>query len=348
MIPVRNVYYMLSYAFSVLRGQGYRRVATEEFDNVAELCAAILIAGVATEVRRGLRRDYVDRTEALPTLRGKVEVSESLRTQALVSQRVVCSFDELSLDTSMNRIIKGTAELLMRSGISRERRRRLGELLTHFAEVEPADVRHVDWNMRFDRNSQTYRMLMGVCQLVAKGLLQTTSDGSTRLMDFLDEQSMCRLYERFILEYYRRCHPGLGARASLIGWALDDDRSDMLPTMRSDITLASDDRVLIIDAKYYAHATQSHFDSRTVHSANLYQIFTYVKNKAADPANAGREVSGLLLYARTDEDVQPNVTYRMSGNRIGAMTLDLNQPFEGICASLDGIVADHFPEGAVG
>lgn len=42
MIPVQNVYYMLSYAFKVLNEQGYKRIATEEFNNTAELMAAIL------------------------------------------------------------------------------------------------------------------------------------------------------------------------------------------------------------------------------------------------------------------------------------------------------------------
>lgn len=46
MIPILNVYYMLSYAFQVLNEQGYQKVAAEEFENMGELCAAILIKGV--------------------------------------------------------------------------------------------------------------------------------------------------------------------------------------------------------------------------------------------------------------------------------------------------------------
>ena len=46
MIRVQNIYYMLSYAFQVLNEQGYKQVATEKFENIAELCAAILIKGV--------------------------------------------------------------------------------------------------------------------------------------------------------------------------------------------------------------------------------------------------------------------------------------------------------------
>ena len=63
MIRIQNIYYMLSYAFQVLNEQGYKQVATEEFDNVAELCAAILIKGVSLQIKRGLGKEYVVQSE---------------------------------------------------------------------------------------------------------------------------------------------------------------------------------------------------------------------------------------------------------------------------------------------
>ena len=163
-------------------------------------------------------------------------------------------------------------------------------------------------------------------------------------MDFLDEQRMSHLYEKFILEYYRREHPELNASASYIKWQLDDGFDDMLPAMKSDIMLSQGNTVLIIDAKYYSHTMQQQFDKRTIHSNNLYQVFTYVKNKEAELAGVPHEVSGMLLYGRTDEGVQPDVTYSMSGNRISVKTLDLNLPFEGIREQLNKIAASHYQQ----
>ena len=346
MIRVRNVFHMLAYAFSALTEQGYRAVATEEFDNAAELCAAILERGVSLQLKRGLGQEYVSRSEARSSLRGKIEVTESVKSQALLRRQLVCSYDEFSVDTTMNRVIKATVALLVRSDITRARKKSLKKLMVFFADVRDIDLHMVDWNMRFERNNRTYRMLMAVCWLVVKGLLQTQSDGSVRLMDFFDEQRMSRLYEKFILEYYRKEHPHLHASASFIDWALDDGISDGLPAMRSDITLSARGRVLIIDAKYYASTMQSNFEKRTVHSGNLYQIFAYVKNKqvALERLGEGTEVAGMLLYAATDEEIQPDFTYRMSGNRIGATTLDLDLPFEQTRAQLDGIAEEYFPE----
>lgn len=41
------------------------------------------------------------------------------------------------------------------------------------------------------------------------------------------------------------------------------------------------------------------------HSANFYQIFTCVKNKDIDIGDGERSVSGMLLYAKTEEELQP-------------------------------------------
>ena len=185
-------------------------------------------------------------------------------------------------------------------------------------------------------------MLVSICYLVIKGLLQTNSDGTTRLMDFLDEQHMCRLYEKFILEYYRKEFPELSASASQIPWSLDDGEGTMLPVMQSDIMLSKGSDVLIIDAKYYAHTTQTQYDAHTLHSGNLYQIFTYVKNKDAEFGDRPHTVSGMLLYAATDEAIQPNNSYQMSGNKVSVKTLDLNLDFSQIAAQLNAIAAEHF------
>ena len=146
----------------------------------------------------------------------------------------------------------------------------------------------------------------------------------------------------FILEYYRKEYPQITANASQIPWQLDDDMSAMLPVMQTDIMLTHGEKTLIIDAKYYAHSTQIQYDKHTLHSGNMYQIFTYVKNKEVELADKPHEVSGMLLYAKTDEDIYPENEYRMSGNRIEVRTLNLDGDFDSIKAQLDGIAERYF------
>ena len=337
MIPIKNIYYMLSYAFQILNEQGYKNLATEDFDNAGDLCAAILIRGITYQLKRGLGREYISETDAISAIRGKIEITESIKNQSMIRSQMVCTYDEFSVDSPLNQIIKSTVMLLLKADISKSRKKELRKLMVYFDDVSVVDVRSINWAINYNRNNQTYRLLITVCYLVVKGLLQSKSDGSVKMMDFLDEQRMCRLYEKFILEYYKKHYPQIRTAASQIEWALDDGISTMLPTMQSDIMLSYKkgdiDKTLIIDAKYYAHTTQVQYDVHTLHSNNLYQVFTYVKNKATK----GGEVSGMLLYAKTDEEIYPNNEYQMSGNKITVRTLDLNCDFERISAQLNEI-----------
>ena len=342
MIPIRNIYYMLSYAFRVLNPQGYKQVSVEEFDNVSDMLASILSKGVSVQIKRGVGRGYLERTEPLCSPRGRFELSESIKKNSLYKKNLVCSYDAFSENIYMNRIIKSTIELLLRSDITKSRKKELRRLLVFFGEVESLDINNINWNMHYNRNNRAYEMLLSICHMIIKGLLQSTSAGSKRVMEFLDEQQMHHLYEKFIFEYYRKQFPQISVSSSEIKWAIDDGELYMLPIMKTDIMLEYDDRILIIDAKYYSRNTQVRYDRHKIHSKNLYQIFTYVKNQSYHLKTTSCNVSGLLLYAKTDDEIQPNNTYMMSGNKISVKTLDLNCEFSEISSQLNKIVSDHF------
>lgn len=333
---------MLSYAFQTLKEDRYRKIATEEFENTADLFSEILIIGVSHQIKQGLVKDYVDVTETTSSVRGKINITESIKEQSIIKRQLNCTYDEFSVNCYLNQIIKSTMNLLLKSEIPIKNKKKLKNILMYFREVDLIDVKNIDWKIRFDRNNQTYRMLIGICYLTINGLLQTKKKGEIKLMDFLDEQSMHRLYEKFILNYFIKEHPEIKASASQINWQLDDGNDFMLPKMQSDVYLEYENKILIIDAKYYSHTTQSYWGVNTVHSDNLYQIFTYVKNKQLEFQGNDIEVSGMLLYARTTESIQPDNKYMMSGNKISVKTLDLNREFNEIKNQLDNIVFEHF------
>lgn len=140
MIRIQNIYYMLAYAFQVLHEQGYKDVATEDFENTAELLSAILCHGVSVQIKRGLGRQYITKEEALSSPRGKIEVSESIKTQAVRRKQLICAYDDFSVDAYKNQIIKTTMEALLRSRISKERKKELRKLLIYFDGVSTLDI----------------------------------------------------------------------------------------------------------------------------------------------------------------------------------------------------------------
>ena len=84
---------------------------------------------------------------------------------------------------------------------------------------------------------------------------------------------------------------------------------------------------------------QQQFDTYSLRSAHIYQIFAYVKNLDVDHTG---NVSGMLLYAKTDETVFPHHDYLMSGNKISLNTLNLDCPFDEIKRKLDAIAYEYF------
>ena len=358
-IFIKNIYYMLSYAFTTLNQGGYEDVATEEFENMHNLFAAILSKGIGRQLKQGLYREYLNRKEDVAVVRGKIDMPGTIQNRLARKLVLTCEYDELSENNLLNQILKTTVMLLLwHAKVDQEYKNDLKKEMLFFSNVDTIDPTTIRWSaIRFQRNNNTYRMLISLCQLVLEGMLLTTDDGEYRLLEgmllttddgeyrlnsFIDEQRMNRLYEKFILEYYAKECLQVSATASQIPWALDDGVGTMLPVMQSDIMLTKGSDVLIIDAKYYTHTTQTQYDVHTLHSANLYQIFTYVKNKDTDFGDKPHKVSGMLLYAATDEAIQPDNVYQMSGNQISVKTLDLNCDFSEIAAQLNAIVDDHF------
>ena len=109
--------------------------------------------------------------------------------------------------------------------------------------------------------------------------------------------------------------------------------------MQTDIFLRYQSQILIIDTKYYGSTMQMQHDKATLHSGNMYQIYTYVKNQ--DTQNT-ENVSGMLLYAKTSEDITPDCSFMIGGNKISVKTLDLNKEFSLIAKQLDQIAEEHF------
>lgn len=50
----------------------------------------------------------------------------------------------------------------------------------------------------------------------------------------------------------------------------------------------------------------------------------------------------MLLYAKTEEEISPDMDVVLSGNKISAKTSDLNRSFTDISARLKSIAKDYF------
>ena len=348
-ILIKNIFYMLSYAYQVLRQSNYESIAAEDFQNINDLFSAILAGGMSQQVKQGLYKEYISFHEDLQTLRGKLDINGSIRNRINHVQRLACDFDNLSVNNLFNRILKSTAVYLSKQkDVSGENKKALNKALYGFTAVDIIDLRAIPWStLTYQRNNQSYRMMIYLCNFVINRMLLTTSAGEYKMRQFTEEH-MAALYEKFILEYYRKHHPELHPSSKQIGFdireSISEEASDFLPKMQSDIYLTRSGKTLIIDAKYYKNIWQRYDrddpeTSRTIRNAHLYQIMSYVNN--TDKTHTGN-VSGVLLYAQTGNK-QYSLDYpNIGGNHYAIKTLDLNTYFDDLSNQLEFIVNTYF------
>lgn len=331
---------MLAYAFDSIEEAGTASFDGEEFEHLHDLCAEILLQGVQTQQQRGLHHNYVSKVEELSTIRGRIDFARTLSSGARSRGAVVCEYDDYMADNLHNQVLKCVLSLLLTGGdVEAERRWKLRDALGYFSEVSSISPYSISWRkIHYSRMTSKYRLMHGVCRLVIEGLLQREVEQGTTMSSWLDRKSESALYERFLLRYFQRNYPHLSVGAPVVPWDIKETISgaEQLPSMFTDVTMTDGFSSLIIDAKYYASSMQyGRFGAPKVHSAHLYQLLSYVDNLAVGVAG---DVAGVLLYAKTDEAVCPNLDTTIRGHRIAARALDLTAPWQDVQAQLNSLV----------
>jgi len=346
-IQIKNIYYMLAYAYRCLFQDGFKEVETEPFDNLEDLLASILIHGTNIQIKRGLFRDYTPIQESRKSVRGRIVLLPSFIEHEEKKDAITCRFDELSVDNRINQILKLTFLILAKSQrVKKENKTSIHKSLIFLQDVRTISLSEINWSViGINRNNENYMMLLNICRLVIDSYLPTTEKGKMKMWRFSD-QKMEMLYQHFILEYFRFHHSNfLTVNPDAIDWCLDDSADSnpysLLPKMQTDVTLSSKtgDKTLIIDAKYYGNMLQEFHGKNSIISGHLYQIFAYVKNYKQDQS---KSVSGMLLYAETSLNGPVDVKYKISGNEIAVKSLNLNEDFHSIAKALDHIAEVFF------
>lgn len=115
-VIVRNIYYMMAYAFKALGLDEYASIETEEFEHVEDLLAAILSIGISSRLKRGLEHGYAEVSEDFLGIRGKIDMAGTSQLRSAGRRSIRCTSDEWTVNTQMNRVLKCAVGTLVRSG----------------------------------------------------------------------------------------------------------------------------------------------------------------------------------------------------------------------------------------
>lgn len=342
-IPIKNIYHMLCYAWNVLEQSDNIFLGSEKFDNIYNLFARIYINGTSSLIKRGLNRYYIQENETTSTLKGKINISDSIKSQSFLHGSMVCQFDDFSKDIKLNQIIKTTINILIKSPqLDADLRNKLLKIRLHFSDIQDIRLSKALFSsLRYNRNNYHYRMLINISELIYQGLITNEENNEFSFSDFVRDSQMAKLYEKFVLNFYK-IHLDeaiYNVHAPKLKWNLDEeiDEEDLslLPEMRTDIVVENKvtNTQLIIDTKYYAQTLVSSnwTDIEKIRTTHLFQIFAYVNN-----SNFTGDVKGMLLYPTIDKEINANLP--IGGKKIGIRTLNLDAEWNEITDRLLSLV----------
>jgi 5-methylcytosine-specific restriction enzyme subunit McrC len=342
-IPIQNIYYLLCYAWNKLDESDIVDVSAVSITELVDLFAKILANSTSRLLKQGLDRYYVEHEYVVNGIKGKLDLTASIKRNLLLSNRTVCLYDEFDYDILHNQILKTTISKLIRTnGLDPELRDELHRILIKLPPISEISVRPSHFKqIRLHRNNYNYDFPLKVCQIVNDNLFIDESSVQYKFKDFLrEEKAMARLFEAFVRNFYKNEQSEFKVGREDIKWkftAENDDDMSMLPIMSTDISLHSPTRKIIIDTKYYKEALKARYDKEKINSNNLYQLFSYLINQESELDDRTLECEGILLYPVVEKGF--GFSYKFENHKIRVMSIDLNQEWHSIRKDLLEILA---------
>ena len=135
-------------------------------------CAKTLVDGLTVQVKRGLVKDYVTSVDTESAIKGRMDVSASLRDRSIYKSQMVCIYEEYTENCLLNRIVKAGSKLLISCpDISEENRKRLQDLMIYFSTVDNISLRRMSWRINYGKNGPAYKPMVEACRFAAQELL---------------------------------------------------------------------------------------------------------------------------------------------------------------------------------
>lgn len=340
-IQIQNIYYLLCYAWNRLDEKDIVDVSSLKSTQLVDLFAKVLLSGTHHLVRRGFDRGYLEFSEDTKRPRGKIDFARTLKRNLLAENRLSCDFDELDYNVLHNRILKTTIENVMRiDNLDADLKEGLHEINRRLWEIRKLSLSsQLFRRVQLNRNNYYYGFLLNVCELVFDALLASEESGKMKFRDFArDENKMARLFESFVRNFYLLEQDHFRVQSLKISWQVENENDPMvayLPEMRTDVCLASKERKIIVDCKFYRNALQTNWQKRTLHSAHLYQLFAYLRNKELDDGWTNCE--GILLYPAVGTPLE--LVYEIQGHPVRIRTINLNQDWRSIHENMLELIA---------
>lgn len=336
-IPIKNLFYMLCYAWNVLSIMDDIKVADDDYEDAYDLLARVFSFGIGKLIRLGFHRSYIEETEELSTVRGKISVQESINSMSMQRKHLICTYDEYSKNDIFNQILNYTIDSILKNPeVSKETKATIKKQKVFFYGIDAKPpTKENRQKLLFNRNNVIYKLLIHISIMLYDGTGVNEEDGKNVFKDFFREEQMHRIFELFILNFYvahlnRHIYK---VHAPKITWKIEESADDIWGDVfdvdenpgdrRTDIVIENKEQgiQMIFDAKYYKKTFVSTYmgkEEERVRTGHLNQVRGYL----LDSEYPGKKV-GALLYPMVNDDLSKGKVFPIQNTPILIKTINL-------------------------
>lgn len=322
-LAIDRVFFLLGHARKIRFAA--ETTALAEREGLVEPFVAAFLDLLQRALRRGPLTGYVGREEALPSIRGRVRFAEQVRRRYELPLPVEVAYDDFTMDTEANRLVKAALRRIERlrlrtPGLRRRTAEALGAL-DGVADVS-FDTRRLPV-FKFTRLNERYRPILELAALLVRSTSVELHPGAARSSAILFD--MNDVFEDFVFNAIGdELRSKLPARYRWRqGKAVALDEGGQLHP-EPDLSLWDRQRCVFVgDAKYK--------ETEYGEVSDLYQLLAYC-------AATGLS-QGLLIYAEKPTGPSLHKVVR-GGPSLRVETIDVTAPVEQLLARCGEVASE--------
>lgn len=339
---------MYSYIWDKVDRKDFINLNSNDDFQSSNIYSELFLINIKKVLSRGLYKEYVEKNECLNSIKGKIDLKDTISKQTLINGKIYCDYDDFEENNIYNQILKSTAiKLYKSSNLSKSNKKKLNNVILYFNNVDYIDINMNTFKkLKFNKMNHYYYFIIKICELINTNQMLNEESGKYEFTNiFEDDSSMNSVFELFIYKFYQYELKNYGYKVkyqSQIKWQTSGGDESLLPIMKMDTEIISKTETIIIDTKYYKNYLDlDQFGKKTLKSANMYQMNSYLNN-----VNATNNLRGILLYPLSygengvDEKYNINVVSNneVKPSSIEFKTIDLSEDWKKIYYNLLNIV----------
>lgn len=268
-----------------------------------EIFISMFLKELSILVKRGIRRDYIKKTENSVFLKGKLKTGEHIKKNLLHKERFFIEYEEYLKNRPENRIVKTTLLYIALRSRFGPNVKRIRNLLYAFSDVDESTNIADDFaRCKSNRLMKDYYLVLKWCRVFLKNESFTNFRGKHLAFALLFP--MERIFEDYIGSLVKgNFSDDYAVSLQERGAFLIEDKKmfGLVP----DIILKKNgdsDKTIIIDTKWKLIDQENYRQNYNISQADLYQVYAYGKKYIA------RKV--ILIYPACETFTAPITTIK--------------------------------------